>query len=460
MVSPHNREQLKPVLAWLDAHREEAIADLQRFCQQPSVAAQNWGMQEMATLVVAALNDLGAEAQLVPTSGYPVAVGQLAGSSARRLMIYDHYDVQPPDPLEDWISPPFEAAIRENTLYARGVADNKGNLVARLWAARAWLAVHKQLPCSVTFLFEGEEEVGSPHLGEFAAANQGLLKVDGCLWESGYRDADGSLTFNAGAKGLLYVEMSTRGVGYDLHSSNAPIAPSAAWRLLEALRSLRDPSGHILIPHFYDDVLPPTARERELLERFPIDVEERRTSWEAASLPGPVDDPVAMTQRLLYEPTCNICGLYSGYSGPGSKTILPATAGAKLDFRLVPKQNPDTILALLREHLHAQGFDDVEVRETEQGEFPAQSPVDTPLMAALIRAASFVYGREPRVLPRTAGTGPVDQLCIRYGIPIVNGAGVGNANSRIHSPNENVKLEDYILGIKLVATLFSEYTHQ
>lgn len=457
MDSLQNIDQLKPVLTWIDEHREEAIADLQRFCQQPSVAAQNWGMQEMATLVLAALHDLGAEAQLVQTAGYPVAVGRLTGNVARRLMIYDHYDVQPPDPLDDWISAPFEAAIRENTLYARGVADNKGNMVARLWAARAWLAVHKKLPCNVTFLFEGEEEVGSPHLREFAAANQELIRADGCLWESGYRDADGLLTLNAGAKGLLYVEMSIRAVAYDLHSSNAPIAPSAAWRLLEALRSLRDPSGHILIAHFYDDVLPPSERERELLEHFPIDVEERRTSWEATTLLGPVEDPVAMTQRLLYEPTCNICGLYSGYSGPGSKTILPATAGAKLDFRLVPNQNPDTILALLRQHLRAHGFDDVEVKETEQGEFPAQSPVDTPLMAALIRSASFVYGREPRVLPRAAGTGPVDQLCVGYGIPIVNGAGVGNANSRIHSPNENVKLDDYILGIKLVATLFAEY---
>lgn len=451
---------LQPVLQWIDEHREEAVADLQRFCRQPSVAAQNWGMQEMATLVIAALNELGAQAQLVPTAGYPLAVGQLPGSSARRLMVYDHYDVQPPDPLDDWISAPFDAAIRDNTLYARGVADNKGNLVARLWAARAWLAVHKELPCHVTFLFEGEEEVGSPHLGEFAAANQELIAADGCLWESGYRDADGNLTFNAGGKGLLYVEMRVRGVGYDLHSSNAPIAPSAAWRLLEALRSLRDSSGRILIPHFYDDVLPPTDRERELLERFPIDVEERRKSWEAATLLGPVEDAVAMTQRLLYEPTCNICGLYSGYSGPGSKTILPATAGAKLDFRLVPKQNPDTILDLLRQHLHAQGFDDIEVQETEQGEFPAQSPVDTPLMEALIRSARVVYGKEPRVLPRTAGTGPIDQLCVRYGIPIVNGAGVGNANSRIHSPNENVKLDDYIAGIKLVATLFAEYAEQ
>ncbi|MBO0783799.1 MAG: M20/M25/M40 family metallo-hydrolase, partial [Ktedonobacteraceae bacterium] len=308
-----------------------------------------------------------------------------------------------------------------------------------------------------TFLLEGEEEVGSPHLAEFAAANQELIKTDGCLWESGYRDAEGNVTLNAGAKGMLYVEMRTRGVGYDLHSSNAPIAPSAAWRLLEALRSLRDSSGHILIPHFYDDVRPPTEREAELLQRFPIDSEALRKGWEAHQLLGPTDDPVAMTRKLLYEPTCNICGLYSGYSGPGSKTILPARAGAKLDFRLVPDQNPDKILVQLRKYLRDQGFDDVEVEETEQGEFPAQSPVDTPLMEAAQRAVRRVYGREPRMLPRAAGTGPVEQLCMRYGIPIVNGAGVGNANSRVHSPNENVSLDDYMLHIKLAATLLAEF---
>ncbi|MBO0778459.1 MAG: M20/M25/M40 family metallo-hydrolase, partial [Ktedonobacteraceae bacterium] len=182
---------LMPVMNWIDEHREEAIADLQRFCRQPSVSAQNWGMEETVEMVMGALRDLGAEATLVPTGGYPVAVGRLEGRSERHIAIYDHYDVQPPEPLEDWVSPPFEAAIRDGYLYARGVADNKGNMVARMWAVKAWLATHGQLPCRVTFLLEGEEEVGSPHLAEFAAANQELIKTDGCLWESGYRDAEG-----------------------------------------------------------------------------------------------------------------------------------------------------------------------------------------------------------------------------------------------------------------------------
>jgi acetylornithine deacetylase/succinyl-diaminopimelate desuccinylase-like protein len=178
-------ERLEPVLTWIEAQREAAIAGLQRFCRQPSISAQGQGMREMAQLVAESLRELGAETELLPTQGFPVVVGRLAGESTRRLAIYDHYDVQPPEPLEAWIMPPFEARIRDGRLYARGVADNKGNLVARLWAVRAWREVYGALPCGVTFLVEGEEEIGSPSLSEFARAHQDLLQADACLWEAG-----------------------------------------------------------------------------------------------------------------------------------------------------------------------------------------------------------------------------------------------------------------------------------
>src|SRR5579859_234427 len=457
MLQPDRASQLEVVLSWIDAHREEAIADLQRFCRQPSIAAQNWGMEEMAKIVVVALQQLGAETSAVDTAGYPVIVGQLAGRSARRLAIYNHYDVQPPEPLEDWVTPPFDATIRDGKLYARGVADNKGNLVARLWAARAWLETHGELPCQLTFLFEGEEEIGSEHLEDFAATHQDIVRADACLWETGYRNTDGLPSFYAGVKGILYVELRVRGVAHDLHSSNAPLAPNAAWRLIEALDTLRNPSGHILIPHFYDAVLPPNEREWELMTRFPVDAAALQESWQVPRLLGFTTDPIALTQRLLFEPTCNICGFWSGYTGAGSKTIIPATAGVKIDFRLVPNQDPQTILVLLRQYLHDQGFTDVEVVEIEHGESPAQSPVDTPLMEALVRSARAIYGVEPRILPRTAGTGPMELLCQRYGVPVVGGAGVGYANSRVHSPNENIQLDDFLLGIKHVAALLAEF---
>jgi acetylornithine deacetylase/succinyl-diaminopimelate desuccinylase-like protein len=449
--------QLASVFQWIDAQREAAIADLQRFCRQPSVAAQQWGMAEMAEIVQAALRDLGAHTQSVATAGFPVIVGRLDGETPRRLAIYNHYDVQPPEPLDAWTVQPFVAEIRDGKLYARGVADNKGNLVARLWAVRAWQAVHGALPCGITFLFEGEEEIGSPHLAAFAAANQELIRADACLWESAYRDDSGALSLYAGLKGMLYVELRARGVAFDLHSSNAPLAPNAAWRLVQALNSLRDQSGRVLIAGFYDDVQQPTERERELMRSFPADVEPLRRFWQIDRLLGDSDDPAALTERLLFEPTCNICGLWSGYSGPGTKTVLPATAGAKLDFRLVPRQTPETVLAQLRRHLAAHGFDDVEVVELDGPEHPAQSPVETPLMDALIRSARLVYGVEPRVQPRMAATGPMEQLCQRYNIPAIGGAGVGYMGSRTHAPDENIRLDDFILGIKHIAALLAEF---
>ena len=450
-------ERLEPVLAWIEGHREAAIADLQRFCRQPSISAQDQGMREMAHLVAESLRDLEAATELVPTQSFPVVVGRLAGESTRRLAIYDHYDAQPPEPLEAWSTPPFEAAIRDGCLYARGVADNKGNLVARLWAVRAWREVHGALPCGVTFLVEGEEEIGSPDLGEFARTHQDLLQADACLWEAGARNEQGSITITAGLKGLLSVELRVQSVAYDLHSSYAPLAPNAAWRLVEALGSLHEPSGRVRILGFYDAVQPPTETERRLMTRFPIDTQSLRRRWKVDHLLGPDQDSVPLTEHLLYSPTCNICGLWSGYQGPGGKTVLPARAGAKLDFRLVPDQDPQTILTLLQRHLAEQGFADVEVISLEASSHPAQSSMETPLVETLARSARYVYGIEPHVLPRRPGSGPMEELCLRYGLPVVNGAGVGYDGSRAHGPDEHIRLDDFLLNIKLIAVLLAEF---
>jgi acetylornithine deacetylase/succinyl-diaminopimelate desuccinylase-like protein len=445
------------VLSWIDEHRDEALADLVRYCSQPSVAAQGWGMEEMAAIVERSLRGLEAQTQIVPTRGYPVVVGRLDGEAQARLMIYNHYDVQPPEPYDEWTSPPFEPQVRDGAIYARGAADNKGNVVARIWAVRAWLETHGTLPCGVTFLIEGEEEVGSPHLGDVPVEHPDLVRADACLWEAGYRDDDGALPLYAGLKGMLYVELHARGVAYDLHSANATLAPSAAWRLVGALQSLRDGEGRVRIPGFYDDVVPPTDRERELMRRFALDPDALRERWQVERLLGPDGDPAALTERSLFTPTCNIAGLWGGYSGPGTKTVLPAVAGAKIDFRLVPDQNPEKILASLRAHLGAEGYGDVEVVELSGTSRPAQSAVETPLMVAMEESARLVYGIEPRVLPRMAATGPMEQLCQRHGLPAVGGAGVGHAGSRTHAPNENIRVEDFVLGIKHVAALLSSF---
>ena len=446
------------ILATIDAQLEGTIARLQAFCQQPSIASQGTGMGEMAALVQRTLAEAGAEAELVPTEGYPVVVARFRGAhdaAAKTLMFYNHYDVQPPEPLDQWHSPPFEAEIRDGHLYARGVADNKGNLVARLAAVEAWKAARGALPLDVLFVVEGEEEIGSPHLGPFAEENRDKLQADGCIWESGYRDTLGRLEILLGVKGILAVDLSVRCVNRDLHSAQAAIVESAAWRLIWALESLKGPDEWVRIAGFYDDVRPPDERDRAMLAAWDYDEAGLLREIGAAQLLLGLRGE-ALKEKLLFQPTCNICGFQSGYGGPGVKTVLPAEARAKLDFRLVPDQDPYDILAKLRAHLDRLGFADVEIR-AEAPEFPARTDPGDPLAGAVVRAARRVYEGEPVVLPLMAATGPMYELCQRWGLPAA-GAGIGWAGSRVHAPNENVRLEDVRLGIRHIAHIVDEFS--
>jgi acetylornithine deacetylase/succinyl-diaminopimelate desuccinylase-like protein len=442
------------ILDYADSHLEDTIARLQAFCRQPSIAAQGEGMEEMAELVFRTLQQAGGSAELVRTPGYPVVLGRFDGVGPRTLMFYNHYDVQPPDPLELWDSAPFAGEVREGHLYARGVADNKGNLVARLAAVEAWLAVRGELPLNILFVVEGEEEIGSPHLGGFAEENIKKLRVDGCIWEAGYKDTRGRLEIALGAKGIVAVDLKVRSLGHDLHSANAAIAESAAWRLIWALSSLKGPDERIRIPGFYDDVRPPNARDRAMLAAWDYDEADQLAEFGAKGFVLGLEGE-ALKEKFLLQPTCNVCGFRTGYGGPGVKTVLPARASAKLDFRLVPDQEPSDILDKLRAHLDAGGFPDVEI-EVEAPERPARTDPDDPLVGAVVLAARRAYDLEPVVKPMMAGTGPMYELCQRWDIPAV-GAGVGWAGSRGHSPNENVRLEDLRQGIGHIALIMDEF---
>lgn len=445
---------MQDIFAYIDDHADEYIQRLQRLCRQPSIAAQNVGMEETAHLVLDLLADLGAAPRLIPTDGYPVVYGELAGSGPRRLMLYDHYDVQPPDPLDLWEHDPFGAEISDGRIWARGVADNKGNLMARLCAADAWLRVRGQLPLTLKFVFEGEEEIGSPNLEAFADAHHETFAADGCIWEAGYKDLQGRLQVYAGCKGITYVELRAHGANTDLHSSRAAITPNPAWRLVWALSTLKTPDEQIAIDGFYEDVRPPTHREMELLADWDMDVDALRTHLGIDSfLRGATGDQVKAD--LVFQPTCNIAGLQSGYTGEGSKTVLPNYAFCKIDFRLVPDQSNRKTLALLREHLDRHGFTDIEIVDLH-GEDPARTDPDHPVAQAVLRAATQVYDQPAQMIPSMAGTGPMHQLCAKWGMAAV-GAGVGNAHSRNHAPNENILVDDYIQGIKHIAAVFAEF---
>ncbi len=360
------------VFAHIDAHAEDYISLLQRFCHQPSIAAQGVGMQEMAQMVKAELASLGANPELVDTrGGFPVVYGTLAGASNRTLSFYNHYDVQPADPLDEWDSDPWAAEIRDGRIWARGVADNKGNTVARIAAIRAWQAVRGDLPLNVKFIVEGEEEIGSPHLYNFAKDHPDMCAADACIWEFGGRDIDGRPQIHLGLKGICYVELRAKGARHDWHSSVATSVPNPAWRLVWALSTLKDQNERVLIPGFYDNVVPPTDAELQVLERIP-DTERERL--ENLGIDGFLQrlSGVDLATRDYFQPTCTISGFLSGYTGQGSKTVLPGTAMAKLDMRLVANQDPYEIYRLLRKYLDDKGFTDVETELLGPG-FPART---------------------------------------------------------------------------------------
>ncbi len=432
--------------AYIEAHKERFLDELIELLRIPSVSAQGTGIAEAAALVQRRLEHLGAAVGTFTTAdGSPVVYGTL-GSGPRRLVIYDHYDVQPADPLELWQSPAFTPTIRDGKLYVRGVADNKGNLMLRLQAVEAWLATEGSLPLQLVFVIEGEEEVDSRALPQFCREHPELLRADGCLWESGGRNIDGRPLIHCGVKGIQYVELVARGARRDLHSSNATVVPNPAWRLTWALATLKTSDEQVRIPGFYEAVVPPSTADLAALAHIPDTDDAMLDDYGIPAFLGNLRG-LERLRRHLFEPTCTICGLVSGYTGPGSKTVLPGEARAKIDFRLVPDMQPETVLAQLRAHLDAQGFEDIELIDLG-GEYPARSSLDSAVVRALARSAEAVYALPPVVYPTSAATGPMYPVAPAYGTPVASGAGCSYPGAQIHAPNENIRLDDYWLAMR------------
>lgn len=439
---------------YIEAHKDRFLAELKAFCAQPSIAAQGAGVEEMAALVREKLERLGAEVQLLPVNdGPPIVFGEI-GRGKRTLLIYNHYDVQPPDPLEEWESPPFEPTVREDKLFARGVSDNKGDLMARIQAIEAYQATFGELPLRVKFVVEGEEEVGSPHLAEFAAAHADLLRADGCLWEGGSLDEADRPVLTLGLKGIQYLELRAKGAKADLHSSMATLVPNPAWRLVWALATLKDKEDNITIDGYMDHVVQPTEEELEMLRAIPFEEEKMRERFGIPEFIRGLTGVEAL-KRHLYEPTCTICGFRAGYIGEGTKTVLPSQAMVKLDLRLVPNLTPELALKLLRKHLDRRGFTDIEI-VPYAGEHPAKSPADAPIVQAAKEAAEAVYSQPPVIYPLMAGSGPMYPLSQALGIPAVT-MGVGYPGTNVHAPNENIRLDDYWAGIQFIGELIRRF---
>jgi acetylornithine deacetylase/succinyl-diaminopimelate desuccinylase-like protein len=442
----------KKIDQFIEDHLDESVNELTKLCAQPSVAAQNLGIETCAELVAESLRARGFEVQILPTEGSPVVFGERKGRCDKTLLVYDHYDVQPPEPFDLWDSPPFEPTLRDGRLYARGVADNKGNFAARLHAIDAVLAVEGELPCNVKFVLEGEEEIGSVNLEPFVKGHTDLLSGDVCVWEIGGVDHENYPIQMVGMRGICYVELRSQTANQDVHSgTGGSIFPNAAWRLVWALNLLKDKDENILLPGFYEDVVPPTDREKELLAQQPPMMTYYKEKYGLKDFLKGIDDELELAIEQVYEPTCTICGLTAGYQGEGSKTVLPAEARAKVDFRLVPNMTPEKVIAQLRKHLDAHGFEDIEIVNLG-GNPPAKTDPDHPAVQMAVEAARDVYENPTRVIPMVGGSGPNFMFQKYLGVPIIS-SGAGDADSRAHAPNESISLDLYVKGAKHFARL-------
>jgi len=437
---------------YIDSHLSETLDDLKRLTAQPSVSAQRVGVRECGEMVVEELRKAGFEAELVPTADpdYPGIIAEAEGESDTTLLLYNHYDVQPADPLDEWDTPPFEPTERDGCIYGRGISDDKGPLIARIAAIKALRATKGALPIRVRWCLEGAEEIGSPGFVEFLEANVDRLKADACLWEGGGVNWDGRPLITLGVKGLLYVELTCRTAATDSHSSYAPVVPNPAWRLVWALASLKDSAERVRLRGFYDSVKPPLEAEVAALQALPDTSREFLHNLGVDMAVGEATD-YEFRRRLIMDPTCNIAGFGSGYTGAGAKTILPATASAKIDFRLVPDQSPDDVLASLRRHLDEHGFSDIDVT-VHSSEHPARTPIDDPFVKLVADTARTVYGAEPYLQPNMPGTGPQHPVQDLLGVPVAS-CGVDYPGNHIQAPNENIRIDYFRLGVLHTAEL-------
>ncbi|WP_022798841.1 M20/M25/M40 family metallo-hydrolase [Thermus islandicus] len=433
----------------MEAFLEEARRLLAELVALPTVSAEGRALREGAARVAEVLEGLGLEAALHEGYGPPVVFAE-GGVGERTLLFYNHYDVQPPDPLRLWATAPFALTERDGAWWGRGAHDDKGELVARVMALKLFKERHGFLP-RVKFVVEGEEEVGSPHLEAYVADKRDLLQADAILWEAGGVDAQGRPYLYAGLKGIVALELRVRTAAFDLHSSYGAVVENPIYRLARALASLRDEEGRVLIPGFYDRVRPLTPLEREVLAEIPDESEALKEAFGVGGFLGGARG-LEFNRRLYTEPCVNFNGVHAGYGGPGSKTVLPAEALAKLDFRLVPDQDPEEIPALLRAHLEAQGFHDVEVQVLEKGERPARSDLAHPFVKLAREALEEAFGARAVLYPSMAGSGPMYPFLHHLKAPAV-GLGVGYPGSRVHSPNEHIRIRDFERGVRAILRL-------
>ncbi len=443
-------------MEYVDKNFDTSIDDLKEICKIPSISAQNEGIEETASKIVQIMQKSGIESNILQIDdANPLVYGEFIPEYFEKTIIfYNHYDVQPADPLEQWESPPFEPTIRDGKLFARGVADNKGNIIARIKAVESILKTKKDLPVAVKFIFEGEEEVGGVSLPKYVNKYRELFKADMGVWESGDRHETERPTIKLGYKGIAYYNISVKGPNKDVHSGRAGLVKNPIWLLIDFLSSLRDENGRILIDGFYDDMDQIEKEDIKLLDQIPFDDNQILEKYGLNEFEGGYRGNDAL-KSLYLKPTCNIDGIYGGYEGASSKTIIPSVASAKLDFRFLPGQKPENLYKNIQKHVKKHGFEDIKI-DYLYGYESAKTPASSKEVEIVKKATRKTYGIEPLIYPLSVGSSPIYNFINKLNIPTVS-VGAEYWGSLVHSPNENIRIEDFRLGIKNIINIIDVF---
>ena len=425
----------------VDSHMNNLISDLQTLIRQPSVSAKNEGIEECASLVQKLLKKSGIHSELLRLKKgvAPIVYGEIKSKQnpKKTLMFYNHYDVQPAEPFDLWEFPPFSATRKGNKIFGRGATDDKGELITRIKAVEACLKTTGDVPCNIKFVIEGEEETGSAHIEDYLKKFKKKFSCDGVIWEFGYVDAKNRPIVGLGMKGLLFVELSIQESIRDVHSSLAVLIKNPAWRLIEAVHTLRNSDGKILIKDWYKDVLPFSKKDLEIISKEPFDQNAFKKEFGIKSFVGNKKGLDAK-KALVGGATCNIAGFVSGYTGEGAKTVLPGKALVKIDFRLVPKMNPKKQVMLLKKHLKSKGFSDIAIK-VFHGEAAARTNSSESFVSDVKNAADKAFGKSILNVSN-AGTGPMHPFVEILNAPCIS-VGSTYMFSRIHSPNEFARVD-------------------
>lgn len=451
---------MNDVKTFIEKNKDTYLSELFELLRIPSVSADSRhkdDVRKAAVYVLRKLQDAGVDkAELMETSGHPIVYAEKIIDPAKpTVLVYGHYDVQPPDPLALWNSPPFEPTVRDGKIYARGSCDDKGQFYMHIKALEI-MVKHGQVPCNIKFMIEGEEEVGSAHLGEFVKANKSKLKADVILISDTSLISLDQPSITAGLRGLSYMEVQVTGPNRDLHSGvyGGAIA-NPANVLCQMIASLHDENGKVKIPGFYDDVAELSTEERAALNRAPFNLDDYKKELGIADVRG--ESGYTTLERTGIRPTLDVNGIWGGYTGEGAKTVLPSTASAKISMRLVPHQNPDKITALFTRHFQSLAPKSVTVKVTaHHGGEAAVTPTDSKAFRAAARAFEEVWGKTP-IPTRDGGSIPIVALFKKeLGLDTVL-MGFGLDSDALHSPNEHYGIRNFLIGIETIVAFHRNY---